>query len=67
MRCPEITLYEIQNPFFQQRFREKTVRPMTVALSQSAPGLGCGGIRVGFGEDTAALRGLRKLISATKN
>ena len=42
-------VYELQYPFYQPRFQGRTIRPMTVALSQSAPGLGCGCLEVGFG------------------
>ena len=42
-------VYELQYPLYQPRFQGRTIRPMTVALSQSAPGLGCGCLRVGFG------------------
>ena len=42
-------VYELQYPFYQPKFQGRTIRPMTVALSQSAPGLGCGCLRVGFG------------------
>ena len=42
-------VYELQYPFYQPRFQGRTIRPMTVALSQSAPGLGCGCLRVGVG------------------
>ena len=42
-------VYELQYPFYQPRFPGRTIRPMTVALSQSAPGLGCDCLRVGFG------------------
>ena len=41
-------VYELQYPFPQPRFPGKVIRPMTVALSQSALGLGCGCLRVGF-------------------
>ena len=34
-------VYELQYPFYQPRFPGRTIKPMTVALSQSAPGLGC--------------------------
>ena len=39
-------VYELQYPIHQPRLPGKTIRPMTVALSQSAPGLGCGCLRV---------------------
>ena len=42
-------VYKLQYPFYQPRFPGRTIRPMTVALSQSAPGLGCGCLRIGFG------------------
>ena len=42
-------VYELQYPFYQPKFQGKTIRPMKVDLSQSAPGLGCGCLRVGFG------------------
>ena len=42
-------VYGLQYPFYQPRFQGRTIRPMTVALSQSASGLGCGCLRVGFG------------------
>ena len=48
-KAADPNVYELQYPFYQPRFPEKLVRPMTVALSQSAPGLGCGCLRVGFG------------------
>ena len=41
-------VYELQYSFHQPRFPGKTIRPMPVALSQSARGLGCGCLRVGF-------------------
>ena len=42
-------VYELQYPLYQPRFQGRTIRSMTVALSQSAPRLGCGCLRVGFG------------------
>ena len=42
-------VYELQYPFHQPRFPVKVIRPTTVALSQSAPGLGGGCLRIGFG------------------
>ena len=42
-------VYELQYPFYQPKFQGRTIRPKTVTLSQSAPGLGCGCLRVGFG------------------
>ena len=59
-------VYELQYPFYQPRFPEKIVRPMTVALSQSAPGLGCGCLRVGLGEDMVAPRGSQRLSLTIK-